>query len=445
MSEVVIRVKGLGKRYRIGKLQKYKTFRDVLADAIRSPVREALAVARGGRSEWRARRNDEYLWALKDVSFEVKQGEVVGIIGRNGAGKSTLLKILSRITEPTVGRARIRGRVGSLLEVGTGFHPELTGRENIYLNGAILGMRRAEIKRNFDEIVAFSGIEKFIDTPVKHYSSGMYVRLAFAVAIHLETEILIVDEVLAVGDAAFQKKSLAKMGGVAKTGRTVLFVSHNMAAINMLCSRSILLDDGCIGADGDVAQIVYQYLTSVKDSSSQVIWPNPETAPGNHKVRLRAVRIVSAGQVKNEVDIDKEVSVEVEFWNLMPDSHLFTNIFLLDGMGGIVLESANTPGANRLPEHWFGRPHPAGLFRTSCTFPSNFLNEGVYHITVQVASFHPPIAEVKVSEVLTFSVLDTGSMRTPGFGGKWNGVVRVPLDWYTEFLDQPLEVSLTPD
>jgi lipopolysaccharide transport system ATP-binding protein len=266
MSEIAIRVEGLSKRYRIvAAQQRHDTLRDQIADAFTVPFRRIAAAARG--QPFAVRGQDETIWALKNVSFEVKRGEVVGIIGRNGAGKTTLLKILSRITEPTEGYADIHGRVGSLLEVGTGFHPELTGRENIYLNGAILGMKRAEIERKFDEIVAFSEVEKFIDTPVKHYSSGMHVRLAFAVAAHLEPEILLVDEVLAVGDAAFQKKCLGKMGDVAREGRTVLFVSHNMAAIRQLCETGILLRSGAMAYYGDVSECVATYLADVSNQN----------------------------------------------------------------------------------------------------------------------------------------------------------------------------------
>ena len=271
MSEIAIRVENLSKQYRIGGPQAgYKTIRESLTEAVGAPFRRLSSVVRGQPSTV----SNETIWALKDVSFEVQRGEVVGIIGRNGAGKTTLLKVLSRITEPTEGHAEIHGRVGSLLEVGTGFHPELTGRENIYLNGAILGMKKAEIERKFDEIVAFAEIEKFMDTPVKHYSSGMYVRLAFAVAAHLEPEILLVDEVLAVGDAAFQKKCLGKMGDVAKEGRTVLLVSHNMGAIQGLCPRAIWINDGSIVADGEAKSIVGQYIDSAHEGFVQ----NPQQA-----------------------------------------------------------------------------------------------------------------------------------------------------------------------
>lgn len=260
MSDVAVRVESLGKQYRIGAEQeRYPTLRDAVAGAFRAPLRWFRRDGRGPSSP-------ETFWALKDVSFEVKRGEVVGIIGRNGAGKTTLLKILSRITEPTGGHAEIQGRVSSLLEVGTGFHPELTGRENIYLNGAILGMRKADIDRKFDEIVAFAEIEKFLDTPVKRYSSGMYVRLAFAVAAHLEPEILLVDEVLAVGDAAFQRKCLGKMGDVAQEGRTVLFVSHNMGAISTLCERCIWLEAGILKDIDSTSRIIQEYLSNSQNA-----------------------------------------------------------------------------------------------------------------------------------------------------------------------------------
>lgn len=264
MSEAIITVEGLGKRYRLGQRsnERYTALRDVLTD-------KAKGLFRTRHSSQVTRHSNNELWALRDVSFEVKRGEVVGIIGRNGAGKSTLLKILSRITEPTTGRVRLKGRVASLLEVGTGFHPELTGRENIYLNGAILGMTRAEIQKKFDEIVAFAEIEKFLDTPVKRYSSGMYVRLAFAVAAHLEPEILVVDEVLAVGDAEFQKKCLGKMSDVSRGGRTVLFVSHNMAAIAALCNRALLIESGRVLSDGPASEVTERYVTNVNRTISE--------------------------------------------------------------------------------------------------------------------------------------------------------------------------------
>lgn len=260
MSDIAIHVENLGKLYRIGERQRYKALRDTLSSALYAPFRAAASLFNGHGTTAARRSSNQDFWSLKNVSFDIKKGEAVGIIGRNGAGKSTLLKILSRITRPTEGYVRIHGRVGSLLEVGTGFHPELTGRENTYLNAAIIGMKKKEIDRKFDEIVAFAEIEKFLDTPVKFYSSGMYVRLAFAVAAHLEPEILLVDEVLAVGDAAFQKKCLGKMGDVAEQGRTVLLVSHNMQAMMRLCKRTILLTGGKVGADGPSQEVIPMYL-----------------------------------------------------------------------------------------------------------------------------------------------------------------------------------------
>ncbi len=289
MTDIAIRAEGLGKRYRIGGPQaRYKTLRESLIEAVAGPVRAVGAALRGERNG--AER--DVIWALKDVSFEVRHGEVVGIIGRNGAGKSTLLKVLTRITEPTEGYAEINGRVGSLLEVGTGFHPELTGRENIYLSGAILGMKKAEIDRKFDEIVDFAGVEKFLDTPVKHYSSGMQVRLGFAVAAHLEPEVLLVDEVLAVGDAEFQKKCLGKMEGVAKEGRTVLFVSHNMAAVEHLCNRSMVLDGGRVSLQGISKDVIQYYLDTILPSSIEKT-PLAETKnrSGNGAIRLMSFHV----------------------------------------------------------------------------------------------------------------------------------------------------------
>jgi homopolymeric O-antigen transport system ATP-binding protein len=292
MSELAIRVESVGKKYRIGaKQEKYKTLRDMLANSISSPVQKLTSIAHGklksnGHS---SKESDQIIWALKDVSFEVKQGDVVGIIGHNGAGKSTLLKILSRISEPTTGEAEIHGRVGSLLEVGTGFHPELTGRENLYLNGAILGMKRQEINQKFDEIVDFSGVEQFIDTPVKFYSSGMYLRLAFGVAAHLEPDILLVDEVLAVGDSAFQKKCLGKMETVASQGRTVLFVSHNMATVLNLCSKCILIERGRIAKFGEASSVVDQYHESA-DRASEIPLAERRDRSGNQALRFTKLR-----------------------------------------------------------------------------------------------------------------------------------------------------------
>src|SRR6185503_18260307 len=313
----IIKVENLGKRYRLGARQTpYGSLRDSLAGVVRAPWK-------------RLQRNgpNPLIWALRDVSFTIQPGEAVGIVGRNGAGKSTLLKLLSRITEPTTGLIELYGRIASLLEVGTGFHPELTGRENIYLNGAILGMTRAEIRRKFDEIVAFAEVEPFIDTPVKHFSSGMYLRLAFAVAAHLEPEILLVDEVLAVGDARFQRKCLDKMQEVGKQGRTVLFVSHNMPAVTRLCSRTILLDAGRVIGDGPSSEIVSAYLSSGLGTTAAREWPELDEAPGNDVVKLRAVRVQSqAGTVTDAMDIRRPITIEMDYEVLKSGHVLVPNL-----------------------------------------------------------------------------------------------------------------------
>ncbi len=426
----MIRVENLSKEYQLGARQAaYSTLRESLVETLRAPL-ERLR---------QKRRAVEAIWALKDVSLEVERGDVVAIIGRNGAGKSTLLKILSRITEPTSGRVKLYGRVGSLLEVGTGFHPELSGRENIFLSGAILGMNKEEIKRKFDEIVAFAEIEKFIDTPIKRYSSGMYMRLAFAVAAHLEPEILLVDEVLAVGDAAFQKKCLGKMSEVAKEGRTVLFVSHNMTAVNQLCPRAVLLADGRVARVGETSEVVAEYL-SVGSGRGEYVWEDLNRAPGNENIKLHAVRVLSEDVMKTEVDIDKEVRVEVEFWNRSSDArNICVTIYLLDSMGTVVLSTGNTPAANALPENWFAKAHPAGLFRAACTFPANFLNEGLYYITLYIVTLGPLAVHVDAPQVLSFRVFDTGTMREAGGGGLWPGVIRVRLPWQTELLQTSVD------
>src|SRR5664280_645129 len=319
MSNVVVSVEGVGKRYRIGRQRDpYGRLTESLAGALRVP----FDMARGKRRE-----AGEWIWALRDVSFELRQGEVVGVIGRNGAGKTTILKVLSRITEPTTGTVTLRGRVGSLLEVGTGFHPELTGRENVFMSGAVLGMRRAEIIRRFDEIVEFAGIEQVLDTPVKRYSSGMQVRLVFAVAAHLEPEILFIDEVLAVGDAEFQKKCLGKMSELGEGGRTILFVSHSMPAMLRLCQRAVLLDHGEVITAGPTHEVVRTYLESDLGRTSERRWDDISTAPGDDVARLRSVRVVTTqGKPADEVDVREPIDVEVEYWNvhagdLRPSAH----------------------------------------------------------------------------------------------------------------------------
>jgi lipopolysaccharide transport system ATP-binding protein len=311
MTDIAIRVEQIGKQYRIGAYRKNRNMREAIVDAAKAPFRRAGKLLRGQASG--AAELNESIWALKDVSFEVNHGEVIGIIGKNGSGKSTLLKIISRITEPTTGFADIAGRVGSLLEVGTGFHPELTGRENIYLNGAILGMKKEQISGQFDEIVAFSEVEKFIDTPVKHYSSGMYLRLAFAVAAHLEPEILLVDEVLAVGDVAFQKKCLGKMNRVAKEGRTILFVSHNMAAIANLCSKAILLEQGKVVLQGETRQVIESYVSGVSTIAKTQL-AGRKDRQGNGIIKVMAIELLNRDKIITQHGISgQELTIRLHY------------------------------------------------------------------------------------------------------------------------------------
>ncbi|HET7010126.1 MAG TPA: ABC transporter ATP-binding protein [Anaerolineales bacterium] len=422
MTAYAIQARDLSKRYRIGRAVDGGNGRKGVFSWRASPF-EYLA------STFRPATEIETLWALKDVSFDVPHGEVIGIVGRNGAGKSTLLKILSRITEPTSGKAWIRGRVGSLLEVGTGFHPELTGRENIYLSGAILGMKRAEVIRKFDEIIDFAEVERFLDTPVKRYSSGMYVRLAFAVAAHLEPEILMVDEVLAVGDAAFQKKCLGKMGDVATRGRTVVFVSHNMVAVQNLCQRAVWLQDGRIHQSGEARQVVFQYLASSTKALTQQEWPDPATAPGNEMVRIRRVAVRPRAEQVDGITMETPLDVEVEFWNRVPDEHL--HVRWLFGTEQQVV--AFTSASNEQDPEISKSPLPRGVIRCTCHLPAKLLNEGTYHLQLQVIR-NGRMPVFRMEDALSFEVLDIGQRHENWFG-RSPGVVRPRLDWQTEIVE----------
>jgi lipopolysaccharide transport system ATP-binding protein len=421
MNEIAIKVEGLSKRYRIGARDRgYKTLREGLADAVTAPFRRFRpSVPRNHNGS-----DIDHVWALDDVSFEVKRGEVVGLIGANGSGKSTLLKVLSRITDPTRGSAEIHGRVASLLEVGTGFHPELTGRENVYLNGAILGMRKSEIERKFDEIVAFSEVEKFIDTQVKRYSSGMYLRLAFAVAAHLEPEILLVDEVLAVGDAAFQRKCLGKMGDVAKEGRTVFLVSHNMASVNRLAELVLWLKDGRLQAFGEPEETIAQYLSSGVNESAEVAFPD-DSAPGSQYVRLLAARIRnSEGHITSTLDCRLPFTVEVEYMILRPSKNLRIGITLTAHDSTAVLSSKDTDnsddGIERVPGTYFGR----------CTFPGEFLNTGQYFISL--GSDTPMIdSHFLLERLLAFHIELTGGANGH-IPDRRQGLIRMKFPWETE-------------
>ena len=428
MSDTIIKVNSLSKRYRFGAAEKgNKNFREAIMDAVSTPVRNFARL----RSLTSFGKNDEkdVIWALKDVSFEVNEGEVLGIIGRNGAGKTTLLKILSRITEPTGGSIEIHGRLSSLLEVGTGFHPELTGRENIFLNGAILGMRKKEIERKFDEIVNFSEIGEFIDTPVKRYSSGMYVRLAFAVAAHLEPEVLLVDEVLAVGDIAFQRKCMGKMEDMAGGGRTVLVVSHNMTLINRLCQRTILLEKGRIVDDGPTHKVVKRYLGSGLSTPAERTWENIKSAPGDDIVRMRAIRAKNGkGEVTAEFNIQESVHIEVEF-SVLQEGWILEESLSFYNEAGLLMFLA----LNNADPAWQNRKRPAGIYRGVCNVPGNFLNEGTVIVTAAIST-NPHTLHAIGHDVISFHVFDPGSGGSRGdFTREWPDVVVRPLlDWRTE-------------
>jgi lipopolysaccharide transport system ATP-binding protein len=425
VTTFAIRLNGLGKEYplRHGRTP-YKTAREALVNVLSGPFRGL----RSG-STTRSDAGAERFWALKDVSFDVAPGEVVGIIGRNGAGKSTLLKILSRITDPSEGSAEICGRVGSLLDVGIGFHAELTGRENIFMNGAILGMKRAEIVRRFDEIAAFAETEKFLDTAVKHYSSGMYLRLAFAVAAHLEPEILIVDEVLAVGDAAFQRKCLGKMGQVANEGRTVLLVSHNMQAITTLCRNAVLLEGGRVAMLGASGQVVSAYIQSDAAQLEQRhrVFERPSEAPGNETVRIRAIRVVPADAPPNhEIGMTTPLRVEIDYWNLLADATVLLelDVYTLDGTA--VFESLSVDDPT-----WHARPLPVGLFRSVALIPGHFLNQGSYRLRVVFIDEFATAIVFDYPSALVFTVHDLSPRRISWYG-RHQGVVRPRLEWQTD-------------
>ncbi len=419
----IVRVENLSKQYSIGTREAaYDTLRESIVEAVRAPIRRL----RGGNG----RRNAATVWALRDVNFEVAPGEVMGIIGLNGAGKSTLLKVLSRITEPTTGRVELYGRVASLLEVGTGFHGELTGRENLYLNGAILGMKKAEIDRKFDQIVDFAEIEKFLDTPVKRYSSGMYMRLAFAVASHLEPEVLVIDEVLAVGDAPFQKKCLGKMSDVAMEGRTVLFVSHNMVAIKGLCSRVVWLDEGEIQAEGRPDEVVSNYLKTALSMQAHQVWDDINTAPGNEQIRiLQASARPTGDSTTDSITVSTQVVMEFEYRNLVPGAYLNLSVIIKTEEGYPIFST----GSGWEPV-WSRQPYPAGLFLSRFYIPADLLNDGTHRVQLCVVKDEHEII-FNIEDVLVFDVQDTPERRGAWFG-KWIGAVRPNLKWETEFLGE---------
>ena len=430
-----IKVENLSKCFRIGLKE---DIQDTFAKTVFNFVKSPLKNYRKYRSLYKfddldpnqSSHSSDIIWALNDVSFEVQEGELVGIIGVNGSGKSTLLKILSKISIPTRGRALIRGRISSLLEVGTGFHPELTGRENVYLNGTILGMRKKEIDGKFDEIVDFSGVEKFIDTPVKRYSSGMKVRLAFAVAAHLEPEILLVDEVLAVGDARFQEKCLKKMKDVGKQGRTVLFVSHNMATVARLCQRTILLNAGRLQIDDLSERVVHAYLHSEKATKAERQWHEISEAPGDEVIRLCSMRIRTKDGGTNEtVNIREPIGIEMEYEVLQPSYELFIYYHVFNEQGIEAFETIdNDP-------NWRKKPRPNGRYVSTVWIPGNFLGEGMYYISPGIRTLNPYVRRFRVDDAIAMQVVDNmdGQGARVDFPGKMRGVVRPLLKWETQF------------
>lgn len=431
-SDIALRVQDVSKRYRIGaREEQHDTFAASLIAALKSPLRNYRRY-RGlyQFDDQTAEDGDDVLWALRGVSFEVHRGEVVGLVGLNGAGKSTLLKILSRITPPTRGRIEIAGRVSSLLEVGTGFHPELTGRENIYLNGTILGMRKREVDAKFDEIVDFSGVEKFLDTPVKRYSSGMRVRLAFAVAAHLEPEILIVDEVLAVGDAAFQRKCLNKMEDVGKGGRTVLFVSHNMNTVTRLCPRALLLQQGRISHDGPTHDVVADYLSEQHGASAQRVWSASGRAPGDARARLREVRVIDeSGKVANAIDIRHPVALEMVFEVDEPSRIMLPHFQFYNDEGVYLFKSID------LDPEWRRRVRPDGRYTSRVWVPGNLLAEGRIFVHAGVCLIEPTEPVFFERDVVAFNVVDSldGDTARGDWSGKMDGAMRPLLKWETEY------------
>ena len=416
-------VENIAKKYLIGKSYPYQTIREQMSKAFTSSCRRLGGLLRGKIGETSA--SQEEMWALKGISFKIDQGEAVSIIGNNGTGKSTLLKILSRITPPTHGKATIYGRLGSLLEVGSGFHPELTGRENIFLNGSILGMYRREIERKFDEIIDFAQIEKFLDTPVKHYSSGMYMRLAFSVAAHLDTDILIVDEILAVGDVRFQKKCLGKMEDVAKRGRTVLFVSHNMPAVRSLCTRGILLDQGKIINDGPINEVVHNYLSAYLQVSSTKYWEKEE-APGNQHIKMISIEIKKdSGEPTESINISEECYVEMTYQVVEDGTQVQLALSIIAEEGACVFNSLNN-----MEKNYYSKPLKRGIYSSRCALPKDFLNDGRYYVTI-LGGIGNWSDSFNLDRVISFEAIDDGVLRGDYFG-PYTGYLRPKLEWSTQ-------------
>lgn len=441
MSETVIKAENLSKLYRLGEIHKQtNSIRDRISQKFKSFIHKRQRSAISGQSSESSSvhsatstipsSQDNSIWALKDVSFSVKKGEIVGIIGGNGAGKSTLLKILSRITRPTEGKVFIEGRVGSLLEVGTGFHPELTGRENVYLNGTILGMRKSEIRKKFNEIINFAEVEKFIDTPVKRYSSGMYVRLAFSVTAHLDQEILLVDEVLSVGDFGFQKKCIDKLKKMGNKNRTILFVSHNMTALANLCDRVILLDGGEILEDGPSQDVIHTYLQSGTNTIAEKKWIGIENAPGNEIVRMLAMRVRNEdGRTVEKIDIQNSVGIEIQYEVLKSDHKLVPSCLFYNEEGVKLFHTLDTE------LKWRSTSRPKGHYISTVWMPGNFFSEGRIYVDTGLATLNPEKVHCHINNALAFQIFDSfhDNPTRGDFVGPLIGVVRPLLKWNTQF------------
>ena len=426
----VIKVENLSKQYRLGDIGTGTISHDLNRFWAKIRGKEDPFLKIGEVNDRTKKGSSEYVWSLRDINFDINQGDAVGIIGRNGAGKSTLLKILSRVTGPTTGSVKVKGRIASLLEVGTGFHPDLSGRENIFLNGAILGMTKQEIKRKFDEIVDFSGVERYIDTPVKRYSSGMYVRLAFAVAAHLESEILIVDEVLAVGDSDFQKKCLGKMGDVSKAeGRTVLFVSHNLAAVANLCNHSILLKNGQLEGSGPTSKIIDTYIMSDKSVEGEITEEEIKYEKSYKWAKFKAIRTVGKRGVESSFGLNEEINVELEYELLRDGETIQPSVHILDSVGTCILATFNGNSANIINDPFSDKPLDKGIYKATCTIPAYFLNDTSYLLSCFLVPRN--LSDMAIAkEVLSISIIETGDMRAE-YTGTWIGLIRPKLRWVT--------------
>ena len=436
MTEAVIKVKNLSKRYRIGLQSKNNdTLIESIGSIIKAPFRNLKRIKSLTTFNEKQNQSEDIIWALNDISFEVNRGEVIGIIGGNGAGKSTLLKVLAKITYPTKGKILLNGRVASLLEVGTGFHPELTGRENIYLNGTILGMKKIEIDGKLKKIIDFSEVSKFIDTPVKRYSSGMRVRLAFSVAAHLDPEILLIDEVLAVGDVEFQKKCLGKMDELSKDGRTVLFVSHNMIAIENLCHRTLVLDKGEKKYEGGVADALQFYL-KVKGTEfiGEKSWDKQTTTNENHQVKLKAIRIITNDEINGRPYYDQEIEIQIDYWNIIENERRLISLHVNDQMGLILFTSGNMSSVSATYDEWCYKEYPTGLYRTKCIIPKELLNPGIHSLSLYINGLGANDNILLQKNIIYFEVQDIKSFRSE-YSGKWLGAVRPKLSWETNKLE----------